>query len=555
MVIRNHNQTEVVSEVVFLGKLLERIASGRVRVPHFQRAFVWSQMDVLDLLDSVFEGFPIGAILLWETDPKNITSSSHVGPIKVDSSPSSYVEYLLDGQQRVSTLFGTLMLTEKNPDKFEHIDWRVYFDLEKSKFTRAPRGQLTPRYFPIAGLLTTSGFYSAAQEIYNINDSQKSEDWLEAADRLSNAFKNYQIPLIRIRTSDINSAVKIFSKLNRKGRKITIDEMVSALTFRQGKFHLSAKLDQLMGDLTRKGFGNLNRVFLIRAVLAALGHDIYAKDWVKIMVDDEIQDQLPEKFELAITGINHALTYLRTLGVTSDKLLPYGLQLVFLGEFYRHCPNPKPNTLCLIKRWFWVTSFTGWFGTANTSMVTHSLNEMIEIASGKRENFNTINLDMKALPFPNRFDGRSARARAFLLYLSSLEPLSLIGNGRLEPGILLSSYGLNSLGYISYNPKCGDEFRSVPANRMFMDSELNGDAIEHLNNLEYSSLLEILPSHGFSMQSIETLKMGDIRKLINDRQKNLIHGEKLFMKKLQVQLPEMATSESIADSDTSNYVE
>ena len=56
-------RTEVRPEVVFLGKLVERVAAGKIRVPRFQRAFVWKQPDLSALLDSVLRGFPIGSIL------------------------------------------------------------------------------------------------------------------------------------------------------------------------------------------------------------------------------------------------------------------------------------------------------------------------------------------------------------------------------------------------------------------------------------------------------------------------------------------------------------
>ena len=55
------------------------------------------------------------------------------------------------------------------------------------------------------------------------------------------------------------------------------DEMVSALTYREGEFHLANKLDEFKEELAWKGFGNLDRVLLLRSVLAALGRDIYAK--------------------------------------------------------------------------------------------------------------------------------------------------------------------------------------------------------------------------------------------------------------------------------------
>ena len=75
-------RTEVVPEVVFLGKLVEQVAAGKIRVPRFQRAFVWKQADLRALLDSVLRGFPIGSILVWDTEA-NVESAPRIGPVEI----------------------------------------------------------------------------------------------------------------------------------------------------------------------------------------------------------------------------------------------------------------------------------------------------------------------------------------------------------------------------------------------------------------------------------------------------------------------------------------
>ena len=334
------SRTDVVTEVIFLGKLVERIAAGNIRVPRFQRAFVWKQADLLALLDSILRGFPIGSILVWDTE-ENIESTDRMGPVKIDPPPGGVVGYLIDGQQRVSTLVGTLRLTDDMDDTVDNVDWRVYCNLDTQEFHRSPAEGPGPEHFPVQSLLNTAGFFDACRRIQSeVNDPAKSQRWLDEADRLANAFRDYQLPLIRIREADLDSAVTVFARLNRTGQKMAADEMVSALTYQRGQFHLAQKLDEFKAELEKKGFGNLDRVFLLRAVLAALDRDIYAKDWADLMVKPEVRERLPNAFESAAGGIRRALKFLDCLAVTSDRLLPYGLQLVFLGEFFRRCPQP-----------------------------------------------------------------------------------------------------------------------------------------------------------------------------------------------------------------------
>ena len=548
----SQTRTEVIPEVVFLGKLVERIAAGKIRVPRFQRAFVWKQPDLHALLDSVLRGFPIGSILVWDTE-EIIQTTQRVGPVDISPRPDGTVGYLLDGQQRVSTLVGTLRLPDEVESTVDQVDWRVYCDLENQEFLRAPRGGVKLQHFPVSSLLNTAGFIAACRRIEsNIDDRTRAQRWLNEADRLASAFRDYQLPLIHIREADLDSAVTVFARLNRRGRKMTADEMVSALTYREGEFHLAEKLDEFKDELAKKGFGNLDRVLLLRAVLAALGRDIYAKDWADLMVKPEVRSKLPESFDVAAEGIKGALAFLKDLGVTSDRLLPYGLQLVLLGEFFRLCPQPSAEAVELLNRWFWVTSFTGWFGGVNTAQVTHALREIRGLAGGKRAGFSVVDLDAPARPFPDRFDGRSARVRAFLLYLTSLQPRSLRSADNLDPGLLLSTLGTRAVGYISFIKEPLGELFSSPANRMFLDGDHVGQAFSALASLNDDELGELLPSHGFPAESVHLLRNGERASLIRGRLETLINGEREFLKTRAVKLPTERTAATIADSDASD---
>jgi len=556
--MRNQDRTEVVTEVVFLGSLMEQVMAGKIRLPEFQRPFVWKQQDVHNLLDSVFRGYPIGSILVWETNA-DMNSASQFGPIKIPQSPSDLprVDYVLDGQQRLSTLFGTLYLKDPSSDLNNQIDWNIYFDLDKREFIRKPRSGATAQHFPVNCLLNTEEFFKAARSIEKIDDGLLRRQRFNEVEELAKAFRDYKLPLIRTLVPSIVGAVEIFARLNRRGRKISQDQMVSALTYRESEFNLASKLDDCQDELARKGFGDLNRVFLLRSVLASLGQDIYAKDWASLVIRQDIQSSLPECFESAKEGINLALNFLENLGVISDQLLPYGLQLVLIGEFFRKCSNPSPETKALLERWFWVTSFTGWFGNVGSTQSSRALKEIRQIAENKISEFREVNLDEPALPFPKRFDGKSARTRAFLLYLTSLKPLSLRKQyqDEIDIRLLFSSLKSRALGFVHHNPK-EHLFSSIPANRMYMDDDLTGDICEGLSSLSYDQLHIRLPTHGIMEQSIpesiEALCIGNYKKFIRIRQNDLIEGERKFMKKRNVSLPVVRMDYSISDSDTTD---
>lgn len=379
---------------------------------------------------------------------------------------------------------------------------------QELEFHREPRDGLGPHHFPVWSLLNTASFFEACRRIQSdVRDPGRGQRLLDEADRLASAFRDYQLPLVHIREADLDSAVTVFARLNRTGRKMPADEMVSALTYQAGQFHLAERLNEFKAELAPRGFGNVDRVFLLRAVLAALDRDIYAKDWADVMVKRELRGKLPDAFEDAAGGILRALKFLKKLGVTSDRMLPYGLQLVLLGEFFRRCPEPAEGIVKLLTRWFWVTTFTGWFGGVNTAQAKRALTEINQLADGTGSGFSVIDLDTPAQPFPERFDGRSARVRAFLLYLASLGPHSLQGAGALDPGELLSAKGMGGVGYVFGRQAGLAHMIRSPANRMFVDRSQSGQVFGVLEKMDDHTLTELLPTHGFHADSIRRLRV------------------------------------------------
>ena len=548
MSVGGRGRTEVIPEVVFLGKLVERITAGKIRVPRFQRTFVWKQADLHALLDSVLRGFPIGSILIWETE-EAVETTKNIGPIEIGPPPDGMVGYLLDGQQRVSTLVGTLRLPDNVTSIVDQVDWRIYCDLDNGEFLRAPAG-VEPQHFPVSSLLDTAGFFAACRRIQEADDQSRIDQRLDEADRLANAFRDYQLPVIRIREADLDSAVTVFARLNRTGRRIAADEMVSALTYQEGQFHLAEKLDELTDELAGRWFGKLNRSILLRSVLAALNRDLQVRDWANLMIKPEVRNELPGAFDAAVAGIRRALDFLKGLGVKSERLLPYGYQLVLLGEFFRLCPSPDDKQRELLRRWFWVTSFTGWFGSVNTPRIRHALSEIRNLAKGTETGFTSIDLDTPARPFPERFDGRSARVRAFLLYLATLRPRSLeTGNRELDPGRLLVTREARALGYVFSSQGALGELFSSPANRMFVNDTQAGQTFDQLVSLSESRLESLLPTHGFPATAKDRICEGDRAGLIEQRLASLIAGERKFMEQRNVRPPTERTAASIADSD------
>ena len=82
-------------------ELVSMIEHGRLRLPEMQRRYVWRAPRVRDLLDSLYRGYPSGAILLWETsEPVPLQDMA----VAQQANPYQTTQLLLDGQQRLTSL-------------------------------------------------------------------------------------------------------------------------------------------------------------------------------------------------------------------------------------------------------------------------------------------------------------------------------------------------------------------------------------------------------------------------------------------------------------------
>src|SRR2546430_5703642 len=82
-------------------ELVGMIERGELRLPEMQRQYVWRSTRVRDLLDSLYRGYPSGAILLWETD--EVVPLQKLA-VRQQKNPYQSTQLLLDGQQRLTSL-------------------------------------------------------------------------------------------------------------------------------------------------------------------------------------------------------------------------------------------------------------------------------------------------------------------------------------------------------------------------------------------------------------------------------------------------------------------
>src|SRR5262250_2636070 len=130
-------------------ELVRQGLAGALRIPSFQRNFVWDAKDVRKLFDSIWRGFPIGTLLLWKHPAPSGTAK--LGPLELRVEPRSDALWVVDGLQRVASLTGVLSSAGRRVD--ERFD--VYFDLRRPRFVTGRRAAAPPTWLPLQEALET----------------------------------------------------------------------------------------------------------------------------------------------------------------------------------------------------------------------------------------------------------------------------------------------------------------------------------------------------------------------------------------------------------------
>ena len=104
--------------------LLTWVKSGEIAIPEIQRPFVWEPTKVRNLLDSLYQGYPIGYLISWRNPTVKLK----------DGSPSAGKRILIDGQQRITALMAGLLGREVLTKDYETVRIRIAFHLQEEKF-------------------------------------------------------------------------------------------------------------------------------------------------------------------------------------------------------------------------------------------------------------------------------------------------------------------------------------------------------------------------------------------------------------------------------------
>ena len=392
-----------------LKEVLNRVHSGRTVLPEFQRDFVWNQAAVIKLMSSIFNGYPIGSLLLMEND--GIYQSRSIDGATDRDQETNDEDLILDGQQRVTScyraFYGTLSQEFKSPGRY-YFRYGAYVDacrdgerpegssledffefIRPTKISRHLKdmsAEISNGYFPLDIIFRSPRGYSYSQWLsqYDFSKSQGEQEQFAALGKISSEFQTklietvtgYQINFEQItRGTNPDVICTIFETINTTGVKLTVFDLLVAKCFKNEIYLRDMLADAILANDVFERFDPEGKGIATTQLPRILGQLIRAECMKGVILALHPED-IATHWDRAVRGLVLALELIRDrYGVFAADYIPSTDIITPLAVILS---DSKFHTGMLdqIDRWYWRIIFGGYLRGAPETKISRTLREI-----------------------------------------------------------------------------------------------------------------------------------------------------------------------------------
>ena len=237
-----------------LRKLRKKFDERVFAIPQIQRSYVWKKDSICKLMDSIFNNYPIGIALVWETKTRK---AFEIRPnaktiIPQYNKNAAIAEVIIDGQQRLSTIYGVLKGIVPNKDVNSKINFNdLYFDTNKNAESRfIIKRKLSEND---NNLINLKELLDTQPSVLSKRIGLKKYQTVEAK-KCYDAFYKYRFKILKFRGFDFSQAREIFIRVNSAGMRLNkADELFALAT----TVHLRDHVEDTKKDL-QLGFNEIS---------------------------------------------------------------------------------------------------------------------------------------------------------------------------------------------------------------------------------------------------------------------------------------------------------
>lgn len=400
--------------------LLTWVKSGEIAIPEIQRPFVWQATQVRNLLDSLYQGYPIGYLIAWRNPTVKLK----------DGTPSAGKRILIDGQQRVTALMAALLAKEVLTKDYETIRIRIAFHPKDEKFEvsnpairkdAAWIADVSDLFSPDAKLLQITRAYSTA------NPGVDEDAIFGILEKLRKIVNNHVGVIDLAEDLDIETVAEIFIRVNSAGAplsqadfamsKISVNETYGGNTLRKAidyfchlavtsDFYPSIQkndptfaktdffsqmswlrkenediYDPAYTDMLRVAFATEFRRGKLQDLVALLsGRNFETKQFEETIVEDSFARLKSGVLHfMDETHFKRFLMIIRSAGFIDQSMIGSQNALNFAYILYltlRSQKVPDADIECFVRRWFVMSVLTGRYSGSPESAIDYDIRQV-----------------------------------------------------------------------------------------------------------------------------------------------------------------------------------
>ena len=330
-------------------------------LPGIQREFVWNKDQIVNLFDSILQGYPIGSFLISRTNKDSIekfTFYKFISSFKekslnhneqVSLNGKEEIESILDGQQRLTALYIGLRghFLKKRHGKDEYIKQELYINLSKLNERNEDTDNMyilefrennldkdvTNHWLKVGDILDFKELDDIVQykEKYALNETK-------ILSRLHSGVTRPTINYYLEQAADLHTLLNIFVRVNNGGKKLEYADMLFSIIVAQSskddKFR--EKINQFVDDIKNHHSFAVSKDFFLKSCLFLLDETIKfdVKNFTKSVVE-----RIVSNFDSIAQVLKTAFTLLTKLGFNNKNLPSHYFATVI--AYYLHQKNIK----------------------------------------------------------------------------------------------------------------------------------------------------------------------------------------------------------------------
>lgn len=429
---------------------LENLRKKDYQIPTFQREVVWDKDNVKKLWDSVYRFYPLGSILVWKTDLKLQNHREVGGHIISDTNDRTEYQYILDGQQRTTSLL-TSLYGGKIKGKGE-FDPTLYFDITIEDVDEIDDESYKRRFLfwteiddKDGTLLKNKGRMKRYNEglIVKLQDVRQDFGRIERKLQegeysdydhpirkrlrdIRDVLDNYRISFIELKGIHVSQVCQIFERINQAGKPLSIFDIVVAKTFRTETkestgFYLRELIDDFRRDL-EGSFRHLDDLTYLQILSVLINQHVeYSKIYniTDRYLNDIKTNQIEEIWDKAQPSFLRTFDFFENhLHIKGPQLVPYRYFYMTLANYF--FDNESPN-YDFLKKYYWYYSFHNEDLLSNTTHLWNHVEFLSKQENGENPNFERFLIDRNRLR-TSSYSSRGRLSRAILCLFANQEP-------------------------------------------------------------------------------------------------------------------------------------